>query len=207
MSTRDLINAIIAGDAIQIETAFNSTMADKISASIDALRQDVAQNMFQTEEVEQIEELSKKTLGSYAKKANKDTEHRAYDQGGDDELGLRRSARNDRKLKNRLKGVNSAVDRMTKEEVEQIEEAIDAKDYTTTSEKSQFGGHRPKVVHKTTGKVMHLSQHSYKKPEDAKAHAQAYLSAYHSTGANAADRAGHAYAKDNKDQLSDITKS
>lgn len=46
MSTRDLINAIIANDAIEIENSFNSTMATKISDSIEILRKDVAQSMF-----------------------------------------------------------------------------------------------------------------------------------------------------------------
>jgi len=55
MSTRDLINAIAAGDAIEIENAFNSVMAEKISSRIDELRIDVAQNLF-AEEVEEIEE-------------------------------------------------------------------------------------------------------------------------------------------------------
>lgn len=56
MSTRDLINAIAAGDAVEIENAFNSTMAQKISARIDDMRIDVAQNMFATEETELVEE-------------------------------------------------------------------------------------------------------------------------------------------------------
>ena len=56
MSTRDLINAIAAGDAIEIENAFNSTMAEKVSARIDNMRVDVAQNMFSSQE--QVEELS-----------------------------------------------------------------------------------------------------------------------------------------------------
>lgn len=50
MSTRDLINAIAAGDAIEIENAFNSTMAEKISSRIDDMRIDVAQNLFSTQE-------------------------------------------------------------------------------------------------------------------------------------------------------------
>jgi hypothetical protein len=84
---------------------------------------------------------------------------------------------------------------------EQIEEAIDAKDYHVTSEKSTMtGGHRPKIVHKEKGTTMHLSQHSYKSPSDAKAHAQAYLDAYHKIGPNAADRAGAEFASKNKDK-------
>jgi hypothetical protein len=70
-----------------------------------------------------------------------------------------------------------------------------------TSEKSQFGGHRPHVVNKETGKTMHLSQHSYTSPEHAKNHAEAYLKAYAKIGANAADRAGIDYARANKQHL------
>jgi hypothetical protein len=86
------------------------------------------------------------------------------------------------------------------EEAQHIDEAINANDYNATSEKSQFGGHRPHIVHKKTAKTMMLGQHSYKSPEHAKAHAQAYLSAYAKTGMHAADRAGHDYAKLNKDK-------
>ena len=89
---------------------------------------------------------------------------------------------------------------LRKEEAEHLAEAIDPNDYKATSEKSQFGGHRPHVVNKSTGKTMMLGQHSYKSPEHAKAHAQAYLSAYGRNGMHAADRAGHDYAKLNKDK-------
>jgi hypothetical protein len=88
------------------------------------------------------------------------------------------------------------------EESEQIDEAIHADDYTATSEKSKMGdGHRPHVVHKSTGKTMHLSQHSYKSAEHAKQHAQAYLSGYAKLGPNAADRHAHEFYKANKDKL------
>ena len=66
------------------------------------------------ESYEQLDELSKATLGSYAKKAKTDIAHRSYDQGSDDEMGRTRSNYNDRKLGNRLKGVNKAIDRLTK---------------------------------------------------------------------------------------------
>lgn len=86
------------------------------------------------------------------------------------------------------------------EEVE-LDEAIVADDYTSTSEKSQFGGHRPHVVNKDTGKTMMLGQHAYKSPEHAKAHAKAYLTAYANSGMHAADRASFAYAKANKQHM------
>jgi hypothetical protein len=100
-------------------------------------------------------------------------------------------------VKNKVK---DRYDVDVREEVEHIAEAIDANDYTSTSEKSQFGGHRPHVVNKKTGKTMMLGQHAYKSSEHAVAHAKAYLDAYASTGPNAAERAGHAYASTNKDK-------
>ena len=48
-TTYDLVDAIISGDSVTIEDAFNAAMADKISARLEGMRQDVAQSMFQTE--------------------------------------------------------------------------------------------------------------------------------------------------------------
>jgi ATP-dependent phosphoenolpyruvate carboxykinase len=56
MSTRDLINAIADGEATEVETSFNNIMAAKVSEKLDAMRTDMAQNMFQT--VSQAEEES-----------------------------------------------------------------------------------------------------------------------------------------------------
>lgn len=47
-TTMELINAIEAGDAVGIESAFNTAMAEKISDKIETMRSDVAQNMFKT---------------------------------------------------------------------------------------------------------------------------------------------------------------
>jgi len=80
MSVRDLIDAIYVGDSESIETAFNHEMAERISTRLDAMRVEVAKNMFneQVEELdeleeeldeEQLDELSKDTLKSYVDKA------------------------------------------------------------------------------------------------------------------------------------------
>jgi hypothetical protein len=53
-NTMNLINAIEAGDAIGMENAFNSSMAEKVAERLDAMRADVAQSMFKT--FEQSEE-------------------------------------------------------------------------------------------------------------------------------------------------------
>ena len=95
MSSHNLVNAIVAGDAIEIENAFNSAMTEKISARLDDYRQEIAQSMFTKESIEidervnknsvelakeefaeilaseefaKLDELSKTTLGSYVKK-------------------------------------------------------------------------------------------------------------------------------------------
>lgn len=45
-TTLELINAIASGDATQTESAFGSAMAEKISAKLDDMRVQIAQNMF-----------------------------------------------------------------------------------------------------------------------------------------------------------------
>jgi hypothetical protein len=102
MSVKDLINAIASGSAIQTEQAFNQVMAEKISARLDDMRVEVAQNMFSEgykkkmkeeescdsedededkkedmkEEVEELDEISKGTMGRYLAKAGADIANR-----------------------------------------------------------------------------------------------------------------------------------
>lgn len=80
------------------------------------------------EEVEQLDEISKKTMGSYVKKASKDVEGRSYSQGSTDaEWYGPRNLQKDKKIDKRQKGIGRAVDKMTRkeelEEVEQLDEA------------------------------------------------------------------------------------
>jgi len=72
MSTRNLIDAIEAGDSLQIENAFNSIMADKVSDTINTMRSDIAQTMFATEETidddeefEQLEEVTTRQVKDF----------------------------------------------------------------------------------------------------------------------------------------------
>ena len=46
MSTRDLVDALISGDSIEIENAFDATMAERLSTSLDAYKVEIAQSMF-----------------------------------------------------------------------------------------------------------------------------------------------------------------
>lgn len=46
MSTRELVDALIAGDSVAIENSFNAAMSEKISTALDNYRVQVAQTMF-----------------------------------------------------------------------------------------------------------------------------------------------------------------
>jgi hypothetical protein len=75
----------------------------------------------QNEQVEQIDELSKKTLGKYIKAARDNVRNRSY-MIGRDVSKLKPSPQHVRKVKNSTTGIQRAVDRLAKEEVEQIDE-------------------------------------------------------------------------------------
>ena len=49
-----LVDAIKSKDALGIETAFQAAMAEKISAKLDDMRQDVAQRMFKSQDAENV---------------------------------------------------------------------------------------------------------------------------------------------------------
>lgn len=64
-NTRELIDAIQAGDSTAIEQTFQTAMADRIAERLDTMRQEVARSMFKAEsmveeEVESIEEADQK---------------------------------------------------------------------------------------------------------------------------------------------------
>jgi len=103
----------------------------------------------------------------------------------------------DKYLKNRRKAITKAV---TKESTD-LEEKVYSSDYNVGHEKSQFGGYRPHVTHKKTGKTMYLGQTSYKKPEHAKGHAAAYLKGYEQMGDTTANRYANEYEKANKQHV------
>lgn len=78
------------------------------------------------EEIEQIDELKKSTLGSYVKKANKQVADNAWKAGtaGAPDLYQQGKLRAKAyfKAKRRMAGIDKATDRLTKEETEQIDE-------------------------------------------------------------------------------------
>lgn len=53
---KDLISAIVEGDAATIDAAFNAEMATRVSSKLEDMRVSVAQNMFATEQTEEVAE-------------------------------------------------------------------------------------------------------------------------------------------------------
>ena len=150
--TLNLVDAIISGRATDIENAFQEAITDRISIAMESKRTNIAQSMFTKESVEeeeltledysveeledfmmsedfeQLDEVSKKTLGSYVTKAHdqlmKHTAASNFKSGrGDaDAFAYSRDEKTMRKEKNRKAGVATAIGKLTKEEVEELEE-------------------------------------------------------------------------------------
>jgi hypothetical protein len=105
------------------------------------------ENFMQTEEYEQLDELSKKTLSSYAKKAMRDAAVKHKYAGDFDNISDRsrkpeiKQAADAKALKYKEKyvrrrdGVDAAIDRLTKEEVEQMDERTLSKGETAEKER------------------------------------------------------------------------
>jgi len=85
------------------------------------------------EDVEQIEELKKSTMGSYVKKASSnladrsfdhgESEHRQYGMGDDDEKD-KEVERDEKKIETRKQGISRAATKLSKEEVDQAAATI-----------------------------------------------------------------------------------
>jgi len=102
-NTRNLIDAIADGNALETESSFNAAIAEKIAASLDDMRQTVAQNMFRTpeaiveeefeyiseeeylnlseeeqQEYEQLDEISKELSNRYMNKVMTKAEKKSF---------------------------------------------------------------------------------------------------------------------------------
>ena len=83
------------------------------------------------ENAEQIDELKKSTLGSYVKKASQNLSDRSFDHGedehrqygmGDDDEEDKRVEKDEKKIATRQQGINRAASKLSKEEVETLDE-------------------------------------------------------------------------------------
>jgi hypothetical protein len=138
------------------------------------------------EEVESIDEISKATIGSYVKKAADDAaitrkiatdfEHRAKTSRKQSMKDANTNIANDYKDKSwkRQDNIKKAVDRLTKEEVEQVEESthvaaptVHTQNYTWGKMKTVHQGHDFSIPlhpehHEAIAKLEHDQEHKFK---------------------------------------------
>jgi hypothetical protein len=129
---------------------------DKVFAAIAAKRK----QKMNKEEVEQVDEISKKTLGSYVKKASDDMANNAYALGARDPLKPKGSWN---KAIKRGKGIAKATDKLTKEEAEQIDEISKEKaaDYHAKSvqfQKDALRSNDPKKLKKIGNRLIGVAK-------------------------------------------------
>lgn len=134
--TKQLIEAAIDQKPLDMKESFNHLITFKIREKLDEVAEYMPNVFFEDseieEEFEQLDELSRKTLGRYVKKAADDMETRGAEADKNNDLIWTKRIRGDeiykqqrnkayRKHDNRRKGIDRAVDKLTKES-EQIDE-------------------------------------------------------------------------------------
>lgn len=136
MSLKDLIAAAFNKDATAFESAFGAVMQDKVAAGLQSRFSAVAEEAEleeakksekddeeddkedddedeMCEDVDQIDELSKKTLGSYVKKASNDLTHIQRNISSPSSGVYDKDRLSDIRA-NRKQGIHRAVDKLTK---------------------------------------------------------------------------------------------
>ena len=116
-TTLDLINAIEGGKTRDCESTFAELVQEKVANAMAARADEVRACMFESEE---LDELSKVTLGSYVKKAGKEASDQAREGGrrSREGGGWEFDKMHTKKQEKRLAGAAKAVDRLTKESEE-----------------------------------------------------------------------------------------
>ena len=127
---------LVHGDKTVMHNAIHPKSKHTVGNLVDALKKHVKVHK---EEVEQIDELSKKTLGSYTKKAANDLGDKAHELGqngeepdyedDDDKSTETYTGALRRGVDNRQAGIKRAVNKITKEEIELDEGRMKDLDY------------------------------------------------------------------------------
>ena len=130
------------GSPKENEMHFTSGQKSLSDAHKEAAAKLGTKHLYVMEEVEELDELSKGTMGNYIKKAKGDVRYagKQYVRSRIDD-DQREMSYADRLAMKRYKGINMAVDKLTKEEVEELDELSFKKlvDYTAKSADSVSG--------------------------------------------------------------------
>ncbi len=77
MNVRQLIDAIDSGKTLDIESAFETIMADKVATKLDGFRQEVSKNMFASQVAEaKAEDKEEEDEDKKEKKDDEEDEHK-----------------------------------------------------------------------------------------------------------------------------------
>jgi hypothetical protein len=127
MDVQDFINSVATGNAAEAKDTLNNLLSARAFEALETKKVEIAQTLFGgyqvEEEVEQIDELKKSTLGSYVKKASSNLSARSYDHGedehrqygyGDDDEEDKRVDRDEKKIATRQQGINRAATKLSK---------------------------------------------------------------------------------------------
>ena len=129
MSTSTFIDQLAAGHAADAKETLSNLLSARAFEALDARKQELGATLFGSqveEEVEELDELSKSTLGSYVKKASDDA---AKSASGATSFAFRSTAAKNPRVKaaaakysnedearekKRLAGIGTAVNKLTK---------------------------------------------------------------------------------------------
>ena len=126
MTTATFIDQLAAGQAADAKETLSNLLSARAFEALDARKQELGATLFGgqvEEEVEELDELSKSTLGSYVKKAASDvnTKSRETQQYKDMFAGnypvrgaKKEVAKKQTAIDKRVGGIGKAVDKMTK---------------------------------------------------------------------------------------------
>ena len=115
-------------------------ITESVEESFEDYSLEELEDFMMSEEFEQLDELSKKTLGSYVKKASgKLASHGINMVGSLEKSDIANAAYHGTKIDKRQKGISKATDKLTKEDFE-LEEAVTASQLIDNHNSSDHGG-------------------------------------------------------------------
>jgi hypothetical protein len=118
-----------------------------------AVRTKLGKNML--DEEEQIDEISKGTLGRYINKAKDSIDMASYRQGAHHgDLGSPRYNKLEKKLSKRHKGISTAVGKLTKEDAEQIDEISSKTLFSYGKKARKEAEKRDEPMHRARGRLL-----------------------------------------------------
>ena len=158
----NFIDQIATGDALGAKNTMSDMLSAKAFESLDARKQELAASLFggskQEESVEELDELSTSTLKSYISGAQKD---RAAQSDSKNSGDREQAAYAKKQSVKRTLGIVDAKARLSKEEVEQVEEGTMTGITLGAKVKNKQGGYNQDVHHKGE-KIGHIEAYKHR---------------------------------------------